>query len=221
MYAGHDVGVARLADADDASVADADVGLDDARHRIDDGRVLDDDIEDCPTTSVPVDALAVAQVLAGADQQLVAVDGVVVLDFGEQLGISETDEVALGRAVGGGIGAADIVAIGSGSQVAGVAGPRPAARPGRPGVVAAALRQAGLAADDAVPPMGTRWHAAATRARSARRRQSHIQPHAPGLRLGRSRAPGWSERNGCGCAPGCHGRRCWSRQLDPRTAGVE
>ena len=35
--------------------------------------------------AVPVDALAVAQVLAGADQQFVAVGGVVVFDLGEEL----------------------------------------------------------------------------------------------------------------------------------------
>ena len=42
----HDVRIAGLADADDAAVADADVGLDDAGDRIDDRRVLDDDVED-------------------------------------------------------------------------------------------------------------------------------------------------------------------------------
>ena len=61
-------------------------------------RILSDDVQ------MAVDALAVAQVLAGADQQFVAVDGEVVLDLGEQLGVAEAHEVALGGAVEFGIG---------------------------------------------------------------------------------------------------------------------
>jgi len=86
--AGHGVGVAGLADADNAAAADADIGLDDAGDGIDDGGAVDDDIEDAVTGfQVGGDALAVAQVLAGAEDQFVAVDGVVVLDLDQEFGI--------------------------------------------------------------------------------------------------------------------------------------
>ena len=81
----HDVRIAGLADADDAPVADADVGLHDAEHGIDDGGVLDDHVERARGIGAAgLEALAVAHGLAGAGRQLVAVDGEVVLDLGQK-----------------------------------------------------------------------------------------------------------------------------------------
>ena len=78
--------------------------------RIDDRRVLDDDVENSVRRfEVAVDALAIAQILACADQELVSVDRIVVLDLGEELRIAEPDKVALGRAVKVGIGSAGSV----------------------------------------------------------------------------------------------------------------
>ena len=152
MHARHDVGIAGLADADDASVANADVGLDDARDRIDDRGVLDDDVE-MPVGGLPiaVDALAVAQVLAGADQQFVAVHGEIMLDLGEQLGVAEPHQVALGGTVEFGIGAPrdGDHELSSGAEIAARAGQRePAVARARR--VERSLDEPRLAAHDAV-----------------------------------------------------------------------
>ena len=111
--AGHGVRVARLADTDNAAVAHADIGLDDAGDRVDDGGAIDNDVEDAVAgRRIGVDPLAIAQVLAGADDEFMPVDGVVVLDLDQQFDISETDDVALGRAVEPGIGFAGNLAHG-------------------------------------------------------------------------------------------------------------
>jgi hypothetical protein len=96
LDSGHDVRIACLADPDDPAVADADIGLDDASDRVDDRCVLDDDVENSVRRfEVAVDALAIAQILACADQKLVSVDRMVVLDLGEELRIAEPDKVPL------------------------------------------------------------------------------------------------------------------------------
>ena len=81
------------------AVLDADIGLDDAAYRIDDQRVGDHGID-----AVGAHALAlphaVADDLAAAEFNLLAENGVVFFDFGEQLGIGQAYAVAL--AVDGG-----------------------------------------------------------------------------------------------------------------------
>ena len=98
------VGVAGLADAGDLAVLDADIGLHQAEHGVDDGGVLDQHVERAVGGGgVGVVGHAVAHHAAGAGPALVAVGGVVVLDLADQRGIAEPDLVALGRPVVAGI----------------------------------------------------------------------------------------------------------------------
>ena len=102
--AGHDVGIAGLADGDDLAALDADVALDDAGDRIDDEHVDDDHVDGAVGEAMAgIDAHAVAQRLAAADHALLAIDGVVVLDLDQQRGIAEPHEIAGRRAVHGGV----------------------------------------------------------------------------------------------------------------------
>ena len=72
----------------------------DAEFGIDDGRVLNDDVERLVgILAVALIALAVAQGFSGADQELMAIDGVVVFDLGEEAGIAQPHQIALGRPV--------------------------------------------------------------------------------------------------------------------------
>ena len=93
-----DTGVARVADADDAAVLDADVGLDDAEERIEDEGVGDDEVERLGVGRGGRLAHAVADDLAAAELHLVAVAGglgdEVALDLDEELGVGEADAVA-------------------------------------------------------------------------------------------------------------------------------
>ena len=73
-HAGHDVGIAGLADAGDAAALDADVGLADAGP-VDDQRVGDDAVERAVVGDAGGLSHAVAQHLAAAELALVAVDG--------------------------------------------------------------------------------------------------------------------------------------------------
>ena len=105
--AGLDERVAGLADADDAALADADVALDDAPVVEDDG-VGDDQIERrfAALAGQRRLALAVADDLAAAELDLLAVDGEVLLDLDDQLGVGQANAVAGGGAIVAGVGGA-------------------------------------------------------------------------------------------------------------------
>ncbi len=106
--AGLRVGIARLADLHDAPVANADIGLHDAPV-IDDQRVGDHQIERAVlglARGGGALAHAVANHLAAAERDLVAVDGVILLHFDDQLGVGQAHAVAGSRAVQVGVSAA-------------------------------------------------------------------------------------------------------------------
>ena len=103
--AGLDVGVAGLADAGDLAVLDADVGLDDPP-MVDDQRIGDDGVDGALGARDLALAHAVADHLAAAELHLLAVDGEVLLDLDDQLGVGEADPVADGRPEHLGIGGA-------------------------------------------------------------------------------------------------------------------
>jgi hypothetical protein len=100
--AGLDARVAGVADPDDAAVLDADVGLDDAELRVEDEGVGDDEVEAVGVEGGGRLAHAVADDLAAAELDLVAVAAAlgdeVALDLDEQLGVGEADAVARGGA---------------------------------------------------------------------------------------------------------------------------
>ena len=94
--------ISGVADADDAPVLDADVGLDDALHGIEDQRVGDDEIERFGVERGGRLPHAVADHFAAAEFHFVAVAAVfgdeIALDLDEEFGIGEADLVAHGRA---------------------------------------------------------------------------------------------------------------------------
>ena len=100
-----DVGIAGLADADDAAVPEADVGLHDAP-MVEDQRVGDDGVDGALRARALALAHAVADHLAAAELHLLAVDRVVLLDLDEELGVGQPHPVADGRAEHVGIGGA-------------------------------------------------------------------------------------------------------------------
>ena len=90
------VGISGFADFHDAAVADSDVGLHDAP-MIDDQRVGDHQIERAVlglARGRGALAHAVANHLAAAERDLVAVDGEVVLHFDDQLGVGQANAIA-------------------------------------------------------------------------------------------------------------------------------
>jgi hypothetical protein len=99
------VRVAGLADTRDATVPDADIGLVDAG-RVDDEGVGDDGIHGALRAGRLRLAHAVADHLAAAELHLLAVDGEVLLDFDEELGVGKPHPVARGRSIHVGIGRA-------------------------------------------------------------------------------------------------------------------
>src|SRR5204862_3669017 len=102
----HHPRVSGFADRRDASVADADVGLANAR-RVDDHDVGDHEIGRAGGAArMRRLAHAVTNHLAAAELRLVAIHGGVVLDFDDQIGIGEADAVAGRGAVVIGVGAA-------------------------------------------------------------------------------------------------------------------
>ena len=103
--AGLDVGVAGLADAADAAVADADIGLDDAPV-VEDHGVGDDGVDGALGAGRLALPHAVADHLAAAELDLLAVDRAVALDLDDELGIGEPQPVAGRRPEHRGIGAA-------------------------------------------------------------------------------------------------------------------
>src|SRR5262249_14477528 len=92
---GLDVGIARLADADDAAVLQADVGLHDAPV-VDDQRIGDHGVDRALRARALALAHAVADHLAAAELHLLAVDGVVLLDLDEEIGVGKPHLVAHG-----------------------------------------------------------------------------------------------------------------------------
>ena len=91
--AGHDIGVAGLADTGDASALDADVGFADAGP-IDDQRIGDDAVESPGIADARRLAHSVAQHLAAAELAFVAVGGGIGLDFEYQAGVAQAHAVA-------------------------------------------------------------------------------------------------------------------------------
>jgi hypothetical protein len=103
--AGLDVGVAGLADADDAAVGDADVGLHDAPV-VEDQGVGDHGVDGALGPRALALAHAVADHLAAAELHLLAVDGMVTLDLDDQVGVGQPHLVADGGAEHAGVGGA-------------------------------------------------------------------------------------------------------------------
>ena len=101
------VGVAGLADAHDAAVFDADVGLDDAPVVHDEG-VGDDQVNRALRAAALALSHAVANSLAAAELDFFAVatgpQGVVLLDFNDQGGVGQAHAVAHGGAEHFGVG---------------------------------------------------------------------------------------------------------------------
>ena len=102
-HAGLDVGIAGLADRGDAAVLDADVGLDDPPV-VEDQRVGDDGVDGAAPVGRLALAHAVADHLAAAELHLLAIDGEVLLDLDDEIGVGEPHPVAGGRAEHVGIG---------------------------------------------------------------------------------------------------------------------
>ena len=100
----HDGRVAGLAEADDAAVLDAEIAFDDADDRIDHQDVAEEKIERALRAGhAGGKPDAVAQRLAAAVQAFVAVDGVILLDDGDQRRVGQTDAVADRRAIKSGV----------------------------------------------------------------------------------------------------------------------
>ena len=97
----------------DAAVADADIGLDDAP-MVEDHRVGDDRVDGALGAARLALPHAVADHLAAAELDLLAIDRAVALDLDDELGVGEPHPVADGRAEHRGIGGArNVIAIGS------------------------------------------------------------------------------------------------------------
>ena len=106
MHAVLHIGVARLADADDETIAQADVGFDDAP-MIDNQRVGDDGVEHAiGARGAATLAHAVADDFAAAEFDFFAVNGEIALDARPQFGVGQTDAIARRRAIGRGVGRA-------------------------------------------------------------------------------------------------------------------
>ena len=98
-----DVGIARFADGADAAVFEAHISFDNAPPIQDQG-VGDHRVNGTRSAAGLALAHAITDDLAAAELHLIAIDGVVLLDFEDQLGIGEPNPVACGGAVGLGIG---------------------------------------------------------------------------------------------------------------------
>src|SRR5690606_26372924 len=96
------VRIAALADADDAAVLQADVGLDDTPV-IEDQGIRDDRIDDLRGTPLPLPH-AVADHLAAAELHFLAVDRVIAFDLDDELGIAEPHAISRRRPEHLGIG---------------------------------------------------------------------------------------------------------------------
>ncbi len=94
----HDIRVAGFADSGDAPVLDADIGLVDAGI-VEHQRIGNHQIQRLILARSALLAHSIAQDLAAAKLALFAVDGVILLDLDDQVGISQADPVAGGRPV--------------------------------------------------------------------------------------------------------------------------
>jgi len=92
-----DIGVAGFADAGDAAVGDADIGLDDAP-MVDDHRVGDDGVDRSLGAAPLALPHAVADDLAAAELDFLAVDRAVALDLDDEFGVGQPQPIAGGRA---------------------------------------------------------------------------------------------------------------------------
>jgi hypothetical protein len=100
MDAVHRGGIARLADADDLAVLDADITFDDSEHGVDHERIAQEHVERAHGAVIARGhAKPVAECFAATMQAFLAGNGAVVLDFGKERGVAETDRIASGRAV--------------------------------------------------------------------------------------------------------------------------
>jgi hypothetical protein len=97
-HAGHDVRITGLADPGNAPVLDADIGLANAGP-VDDERIGDHAVERGLVGNARGLPHAVAQHFAAAELALVAVNGGVLLDFGDERRIAQTNPVAGRRSV--------------------------------------------------------------------------------------------------------------------------
>ncbi len=100
-----DVGIAGLADAENAAVGDGDIGFDDAP-MVDDQRVGDHRVDRAFRLRCLRLAHAVADHFSPAEFDLLAVGGEVAFHLDDQVGVGEADAVAGGRAEHVGIGGA-------------------------------------------------------------------------------------------------------------------
>ena len=103
--AGLDIGVAGFADPADAAVADADIGFDDAP-MVEDHGIGDDGVDGAVGAGRLPLPHAVADDLAAAEFDLLAVDRAVALDLDDELGVGEPQPIAGRRPEHRGIGRA-------------------------------------------------------------------------------------------------------------------
>ena len=103
--AGLGLGIAGLADGDDPAVLEADVGLHDAP-MVEDQRVGDHGVDRTGRAGLLALAHAVADHLAAAELDLLAVDSAVLLDLDDEVGVGEAHLVADRRPEHVGVGAA-------------------------------------------------------------------------------------------------------------------
>ena len=151
-------------------------------------------------------AHAVADHLAAAELDLLAVDRAVALDLDDELGVGEAHAVAGRRPEHRGVGA-------RGDGICIVRHHR--AR-------AVDLRRS--KPDDAAPAgIGDEPHLAALAGLEAHRGAGRdVEPHAARLLAVERERRDWSRRNGSASRPGSAGRRCWRRAaVDAGAAGVE
>ncbi len=91
--AGLNVGIAGLADGDDAAFFDADVGFDDAPV-VEDQRIGDDGVDGALLIRDLRLAHAVADHLAAAELHLLAIDGEILFDLDDEIGVGQPHTVA-------------------------------------------------------------------------------------------------------------------------------
>lgn len=96
--AGHRMGITGLADSDNPSIADAEIGFDDTDFGVDYGRVLNHKIERfVGILGGGAIALAVAKSFSSSDQELMTVDRVVLFNLSEETGITQPHQIARSR----------------------------------------------------------------------------------------------------------------------------
>ena len=103
VHIGLHIGVASLADGGNAPVAYAKISLDDAKGRIHDDGIGDDGVHSAVSIADLALAHAIANDLAAAKTDFIAIDCVVALNFDPQFRVRKADAVARGGAVEFGI----------------------------------------------------------------------------------------------------------------------